>query len=149
MTCLVLKIFPISNLLTWTVNLWSKRLPKRKRLCPSPMDSVCHPQTVFFGVQGLETLWCSKLDHLDSIGASSVGRVFWAEMARLRLPSARLVFDLPQHDALARNDAMRPCISLALPPPTLGCEQHVPPLQNTRPSKGILDTVLSPRKMGE
>ncbi|GFW96934.1 hypothetical protein TNCV_4183851 [Trichonephila clavipes] len=41
-------------------------------------------------------------------------------MARLRLPSARLVFDLPQHDALARNDAMRPCISLALPPPTLG-----------------------------
>ncbi|GFX62305.1 hypothetical protein TNCV_1382291 [Trichonephila clavipes] len=102
-----------------------------------------------FGVQGLETLWCSKLDHLDSIGASSVGRVFWAEMARLRLPSARLVFDLPQHDALAGKDAMRPCISLALPPPTLGCEQHVPPLQNTRPSKDPLDTVLSPRKMGE
>ncbi|GFT68706.1 hypothetical protein TNCV_684041 [Trichonephila clavipes] len=82
----------------------------------------------------------------DEIG---VGRVFWAEMARLRLPSARLVFDLPQHDALAGKDAMRPCISLALPPPTLGCEQHVPPLQNTRPSKSILDTVLSPRKMGE
>ncbi|GFW36779.1 hypothetical protein TNCV_4348201 [Trichonephila clavipes] len=102
-----------------------------------------------FVTQGLETLWCSKLDHLDSIGASSVGWVFWAEMARLRLPSARLVFDLPQHDALARKDSMRSCISLALPPPTLGREQHVPPLQNTRPSKNLLDTALSPRKMGE
>ncbi|GFT30656.1 hypothetical protein TNCV_77331 [Trichonephila clavipes] len=46
-------------------------------------------------------LWCSKSDHLDSFGSSSVGRVFWAEMARLRLPSARLVLNLPQHDALA------------------------------------------------
>ncbi|GFT90139.1 hypothetical protein TNCV_109021 [Trichonephila clavipes] len=122
MTCLGLKVFPISNLLTWTVNLWSKR---ERRICPSPMDSVCHPQTVLFGVQGLETLWCSKLDHLDSFGSSSVGRVFWAEMAHLRPPSTRLVFDLPQHDALARKDAMRPCIPLALLPPTLGCEQHV------------------------
>ncbi|GFS91274.1 hypothetical protein TNCV_1306901 [Trichonephila clavipes] len=113
------------------------------------MDSICHPQTVLFGVQGLETLWCSKLDHLDSFGSSSVGRVFWAEMAQLRLPSARLVFDLPQHDALAGKDAMRPCVSLALPLPTLGREQHLPPMQNTRPSKGTLDTVLSPRKMGE
>ncbi|GFS87850.1 hypothetical protein TNCV_1816181 [Trichonephila clavipes] len=68
-------------------------------------------------------------------------------MARLRLPSARLVFDLPQHDALARKDAVGPYISLALPPPTLGCEQHLPPLQNAGPSKGTLDTVLSPRKM--
>ncbi|GFX46315.1 hypothetical protein TNCV_1234311 [Trichonephila clavipes] len=62
-----------------------------------------------FGVQGWETSWCSKLDHLDSIGASSVERVFWAEMARLRLPSSRRVFDLPQHDALAgkrRNAAI-------------------------------------------
>ncbi|GFU16981.1 hypothetical protein TNCV_721761 [Trichonephila clavipes] len=90
-----------------------------------------------------------KLDHLDSIGASSVGRVFWAHMARLCLPSARFVFNLPQHDALAENDAMRPYLSLALPPPTLGGEQHVPPLQNTRPSKSLLDTALSPRKMGE
>ncbi|GFX39358.1 hypothetical protein TNCV_3860811 [Trichonephila clavipes] len=48
---------------------------RERRLCPNPMDSICHPQTVRFGVQGLETLWCSKLDHLDSIGASSVGRV--------------------------------------------------------------------------
>ncbi|GFW96935.1 hypothetical protein TNCV_4183861 [Trichonephila clavipes] len=48
--------FPISNLLTWTVNLWSKGCQKERRLCPSPMDSVCHPQTVFFGVQGLEML---------------------------------------------------------------------------------------------
>ncbi|GFW67215.1 hypothetical protein TNCV_4032271 [Trichonephila clavipes] len=113
------------------------------------MDSVCHPEVVFFGVQGLETLWCSKLDHLDSIGASSVGRVFWAEMARLRLPSTRLVFDLPQHKALARNDAMRTCISLALSPPTPGCEPHVPTLQNTQPSADPLDTALSSRKMGE
>ncbi|GFW30198.1 hypothetical protein TNCV_3067501 [Trichonephila clavipes] len=117
--------------------------------CSSPMDSVCHSQVVFFGVQGLETIWCSKSDHLDSIGSSSVGRVFWAEMARLRLPSARLVFDLPQHDALAGKDAMRPYISLALSPPTLGCEPHVPPLQNTQPSADPLDTALSPRKMGE
>ncbi|GFU71725.1 hypothetical protein TNCV_2911431 [Trichonephila clavipes] len=70
-------------------------------------------------------------------------------MARLRLPSARLVFDLPQHDALAGKDVMWPCISLALPPRTLGYEQHLPPLQNTRPSKGTLDTVLSPRKKWE
>ncbi|GFX59324.1 hypothetical protein TNCV_4632821 [Trichonephila clavipes] len=41
-------------------------------------------------------------------------------MARLRLPSARLVFDLPQHDALAGKDAVWSCISLALPPPTPG-----------------------------
>ncbi|GFV61640.1 hypothetical protein TNCV_187981 [Trichonephila clavipes] len=104
---------------------------------------------LYFWCTRLETLWCAKLDHLDSIGASSVGRVFWAHMARLCLPSARRVFNLPQHDALAGNDAMRPCLSLALPPPTLGCEQHVPPLQNTRPSKSLLDTALSPRKMGE
>ncbi|GFX41507.1 hypothetical protein TNCV_3490451 [Trichonephila clavipes] len=110
--------------------------------------SMPSPSCIFWCTR-LETLWCSKLDHLDSIGASSVGRVFWAEMARLCLPSARLVFDLPQHDALAGKDATRPCISLALPPPTLGCEQHVPPLQNTRPSKSLLDTGLSPRKMGE
>ncbi|GFX33239.1 hypothetical protein TNCV_2354081 [Trichonephila clavipes] len=74
------------------------------------MDSICHIQTVRFGVQGLETLWCSKSDHLDSFGSSSVGWVFWAEMARLRLPSARLVFDLPQHDALAEKDAVWSCI---------------------------------------
>ncbi|GFU03513.1 uncharacterized protein TNCV_2257301 [Trichonephila clavipes] len=30
MTCLGLKVFPISNLMTGTVNLWSKRLPKWK-----------------------------------------------------------------------------------------------------------------------
>ncbi|GFX70248.1 hypothetical protein TNCV_4616851 [Trichonephila clavipes] len=41
-------------------------------------------------------------------------------MARLRIPSARLVFDLPQHDALGGKDAVWPCISLALPPPTPG-----------------------------
>ncbi|GFT84441.1 hypothetical protein TNCV_3861991 [Trichonephila clavipes] len=70
-------------------------------------------------------------------------------MARLCLPSARLVFDLPQHDALAGKDAMRPCISLALPPVTPGCESHVPPLKNTQPPAAPLDTVLSPRKMGE
>ncbi|GFV82095.1 uncharacterized protein TNCV_2789931 [Trichonephila clavipes] len=97
------------------------------------MDSVCHSQVVFLRVQGLETPWCAKSDHLDSIGASSVRRVFWAEMARLRLPSARLVFDLPQHDALAGKDAMRPYLSLALSPPTPGCESHVPPLQSTQP----------------
>ncbi|GFV75647.1 hypothetical protein TNCV_2240961 [Trichonephila clavipes] len=94
-------------------------------------------------------LWRSKPDHLDSFGSSSVGWVFWAEMARLRLPNARLVFDLPQNDALAGKDAMWPCISLALPPPTPGCEQLLFPLQNTQPSKGTLDTVLRPRKMGE
>ncbi|GFW00394.1 hypothetical protein TNCV_3948761 [Trichonephila clavipes] len=37
----------------------------------------------------------------------------------------------------------------ALPPPTLGCEPHVPPLQNTHPLLTLLDTALSPRKMGE
>ncbi|GFY04951.1 hypothetical protein TNCV_2176071 [Trichonephila clavipes] len=52
----------------------------------------------------------SKSDHLDLFGSSSVGWVFWAEMARLRLPSARLVFDLPQHDALAGKDAVWSCI---------------------------------------
>ncbi|GFT63134.1 hypothetical protein TNCV_1801921 [Trichonephila clavipes] len=108
------------------------------------MDSICHTQIVRFGVQGLETLWCSKIDHLESIGSSSVGRVFWAEMARLRIPSTRLVFDFPQHDAHAGKDAVWPCISLALPPPTPGCEQHLPPLQNTQLSKGTLDIVLSP-----
>ncbi|GFT68212.1 hypothetical protein TNCV_373401 [Trichonephila clavipes] len=107
------------------------------------MDSICHTQIVRFGVQGLETLWCSKPDHLNSIGSSGVGRVFWAEMARLRIPIARLVFDLPQHDALGGKDAMWPCISLALPPPTPGREQLLSPLQNTQPSKGTLDTVLS------
>ncbi|GFT57449.1 hypothetical protein TNCV_4515461 [Trichonephila clavipes] len=110
---------------------------------------VCHPQVVLFGVKGLEMLWCSKLDHLDSFHTSSVGRVFWAEMARFRLPSTRLVFYLPQHDALAVKDVMRPFISLALPPPTPGCEQHLPPLQNTQPPDGPLDTVLIPRKIGE
>ncbi|GFS80742.1 hypothetical protein TNCV_86611 [Trichonephila clavipes] len=113
------------------------------------MDSICHTQTVRFGVPGLETLCCSKPDHLDSMGSSGVGWVFWAEMAQLRLPSARLVFDLPQHDALAGKDAVWPCISLALPPPTPGCEQLLPPLQNTQHSKGTLNTVLSPRKMGK
>ncbi|GFV38513.1 hypothetical protein TNCV_3491021 [Trichonephila clavipes] len=149
MTCLGLKVFRISNLLTWTVNLWSKRLPKGKAPLFKPYGLSMPSPSCIFGVQGLETLWCSKLDHLDSIGASSVGRVFWAEMARLRLPSARLVFDLPQHDALARKDAMRPYLSLALSPPTPGCEPHVPPLQNTQPSADPLDTALSPRKMGE
>ncbi|GFX88603.1 hypothetical protein TNCV_2660141 [Trichonephila clavipes] len=113
------------------------------------MDSICHNQTVRFGVHGLETLWCSKHDHQDSFGSSSVGWVFWSEMARLRLPSARLVFDLPQHDALAGKDAVWPRISLALPPPTPEYEQLLPPLQNIQSSKGTLDTVLSPRKMGE
>ncbi|GFW36322.1 hypothetical protein TNCV_3712431 [Trichonephila clavipes] len=113
------------------------------------MDSICHTQSVRFGVHGLETLWFPKPNHLDSFGSSSVGWVFWAEMARLRLPSARLVFDLPQYDALAGKDAVWPCISLALPPPTPGCEHLLPHLQNTQPSKGTLDTVLSPRKMGE
>ncbi|GFU84500.1 hypothetical protein TNCV_1818321 [Trichonephila clavipes] len=85
MTCLGLKVFPISNLLTWTVNLWSKRLPKGKAPLSKPYGlSMPSPNCTFFGVQGLETLWCSKLDHLDSFGSSSVGRVFWAEMARLR-----------------------------------------------------------------
>ncbi|GFS54576.1 hypothetical protein TNCV_2748981 [Trichonephila clavipes] len=41
-------------------------------------------------------------------------------MAQLRLPSARLVFDLPPHDALVGKDAVCPCNSLALPPPTPG-----------------------------
>ncbi|GFW62930.1 hypothetical protein TNCV_4452791 [Trichonephila clavipes] len=143
MTCLGLKVFPISNLPTWIANTWERRLH------PSLMDSICHTQIIRFGVQGLETLWCSKHDHKDSIGSSGVGRVFWAEMARLRIPSARLVFDLPQHDALAGKDAVWPWISLALPPPTPGREEHLPPLQNTQPSKGTLDTVLSPPKMGE
>ncbi|GFY00040.1 hypothetical protein TNCV_1341381 [Trichonephila clavipes] len=67
-------------------------------------------------------------------------------MARLRIPSGRLVFDLIQHDALAGKDAVWPCISLALPPPTPGREQHLPPVQNTEPSKGTLDTVLIPQK---
>ncbi|GFV62642.1 hypothetical protein TNCV_2528671 [Trichonephila clavipes] len=133
MTCLGLKVFPFSNLPTWTVNSWSKRLPKGKAPLSKPYGLSMPSPNCIFGVQGLETLWCSKLDHLDSFGSSSVGRVFWAEMARLRLPSARLVFDLPQHDALAGKDAMRPCISLALPPPTPGREPHLPPLQNTQP----------------
>ncbi|GFT90177.1 hypothetical protein TNCV_1347781 [Trichonephila clavipes] len=34
----------------------------------------------------------------------------------------------------------------ALPLPTPGSEQHLPPLQNTQLSKGTLDTVLSPKK---
>ncbi|GFU33735.1 hypothetical protein TNCV_2048021 [Trichonephila clavipes] len=50
------------------------------------------------------------------------------------------------HDALGGKDAVWPCISLALPPPTPGREQLLPPLQNTQPSKGTLDTVLSPPK---
>ncbi|GFV02055.1 hypothetical protein TNCV_2547661 [Trichonephila clavipes] len=149
MTCLGLKVFPFSNLPTWTVNSWSKRLPKGKAPLSKPYGLSMPSPNCIFGVQGLETLWCSKLDHLDSFGSSSVGRVFWAEMARLCLPSARLVFDLPQHDALAGKDAVRPCISLALPPPTPGREQNLPALQNTRSFKGTLDTALSPRKMGE
>ncbi|GFT36477.1 hypothetical protein TNCV_737601 [Trichonephila clavipes] len=71
-------------------------------------------------------------------------------MVRLCLPSARHVFYLPQPDALAGKDAMRPFISLALPPATPGYDwSHVPPLQNTQPPAALLDTVLSPRKMGE
>ncbi|GFT36468.1 hypothetical protein TNCV_2990981 [Trichonephila clavipes] len=71
-------------------------------------------------------------------------------MVRLCLPSARHVFYLPQPDALAGKDAMWPFISLALPPATPGYDwSHVPPLQNTQPPAALLDTVLSPRKMGE
>ncbi|GFX02763.1 hypothetical protein TNCV_4437451, partial [Trichonephila clavipes] len=44
------------------------------------------------------------------------------------------------------KDAVWSCISLALPPPTPGCEQHLPPLQNTQPTDATLDTVLSPQK---
>ncbi|GFW49107.1 hypothetical protein TNCV_467351 [Trichonephila clavipes] len=134
MTCLGLKVFPISNLPTWISNTWSKRPPKEK--VPSSELyglNMPYPNCTVWCVQGLETLWCSKIDHLDSFGSSSVGRVFWAEMARLRIPSARLVFDFPQQDAQAGKDAVRPCISLALPPPTPRCEQHLPPLQNTKP----------------
>ncbi|GFX36896.1 hypothetical protein TNCV_4000561 [Trichonephila clavipes] len=149
MTCLGLKVFPFSNVPTWTVNSWSKRPPKGKAPLSKPYGLNMPSQIVRFGVQGLETLWCSKPDHLDSFGSSSVGRLFWTEMARLRLPSARLVFDLPQHGAMAGKDAVWSYISLALPPPTPGCEQHLPPLQNTQPTDGTLDTVLSPRKMGE
>ncbi|GFS68919.1 hypothetical protein TNCV_4569661 [Trichonephila clavipes] len=90
----------------------------------------------------LETLWCSKLDHLDSIRSSGAGRVFWAEMARLRIPRTRLLFDLPQDGALAGKDAVWPCISLALPPPTPGLpnEKPLPPLSTikAKPSRIIL-----------
>ncbi|GFW59459.1 hypothetical protein TNCV_1509041 [Trichonephila clavipes] len=149
MTCLWFESFSYFEPADLTVNLWSKRLPKGKAPLFKPYGLSMPFPSCIFGVQGLETPWCSKSDHLDSIGASSVGRVFWAEMARLRLPSARFVFDLPQHDALAGKDAMRPYLSLALSPPTPGCESHVPPLQSTQPFADPLDTALSPRKMGE
>ncbi|GFS59715.1 hypothetical protein TNCV_4476691 [Trichonephila clavipes] len=58
---------------------------KGKVPCSSPYGlSMPSPSCIVWCTR-LETLWCSKLDHLDSIGASSVGRVFWADMARLRL----------------------------------------------------------------
>ncbi|GFW39598.1 hypothetical protein TNCV_3187691 [Trichonephila clavipes] len=52
-------------------------------------------------------------------------------------------------NTLAREDALWSCVSLALPPTTPGRKQLLPPLQNTQPTEGTLDTVMSPRKMGE
>ncbi|GFV82089.1 hypothetical protein TNCV_2789871 [Trichonephila clavipes] len=66
----------------------------------------------------------------------------------LRLPSARLVFDLPQHDALAGKDAMRPYLHLRCLLRHLDVS-HTCPLQSTQPFADPLDTALSPRKMGE
>ncbi|GFX93240.1 hypothetical protein TNCV_4761191 [Trichonephila clavipes] len=150
MTCLGLNVFPFSNLPTWTVNSWSKRLPRGKAPLSKPYGLSMPSPNCVFGVQGLETLWCSKFDHLDSFGSSSVGRMFWAEMVRLYYPSARHVFHLPQSNALVGKDAKRPFISLALPPATPGYDwSHVPPLQNTQHPAALLDTVLSPRKMEE
>ncbi|GFX89959.1 hypothetical protein TNCV_886571 [Trichonephila clavipes] len=132
------------------MNSWSKRLPKEKDPLSKPYGLSMPSQTVFFGVQGVETLWCAKPDPLDSFGSNSVGRMFWAGMVRLCLPSARHVFYLSQPDTLAGKDAMWSFISLALPPAIPGYDwSHVPPLQNTQHPAAPLDTVLSPRKMGE
>ncbi|GFY62456.1 hypothetical protein TNIN_135021 [Trichonephila inaurata madagascariensis] len=55
--------------------------------------------------------------------------------------SARRVSNLTQHDALARKDALRPCVSHTSPPTTPRREKHLPPLQSPQPIEGTLDTV--------
>ncbi|GFV53393.1 hypothetical protein TNCV_1405351 [Trichonephila clavipes] len=115
----------------------------------SPMDSVCHPQVVFLVYKAWRRYGAQNLTTWTRLVQAVLDECFGLTNGPIVSSSARRVFDLPQHDALAGNDAMRPYLSLALPPPTLGCEQHVPPLQNTRPSKSLLDTALSSRKMGE
>ncbi|GFX74690.1 hypothetical protein TNCV_3121201 [Trichonephila clavipes] len=59
-------------------------------------------------------------DHLGSIGSRGAGWVLWREIARYRFSSARLVYHLPESDALARKDTLWPCASLALTFTTLG-----------------------------
>ncbi|GFT46039.1 hypothetical protein TNCV_2773341 [Trichonephila clavipes] len=127
------------------MNLWSKRLPKGKAPLSSPLDSVCyHPQVVFLVYKAWRRYGAQNLTTWTRLAQAVLDNCLGTHMARLclQVPDA---CSICLGDALAENDAMRP-FSLALPPPTLGGEQHVPPLQNTRPSKSLLDTALSPRK---
>ncbi|GFX55040.1 hypothetical protein TNCV_2305621 [Trichonephila clavipes] len=55
-----------------TVNLWSKRLPKGKAPLSKPYGlSMPSPNCIFCA--RLETLWCSKLDHLTRLASSVDG----------------------------------------------------------------------------
>ncbi|GFS52627.1 hypothetical protein TNCV_45191 [Trichonephila clavipes] len=91
---------------------------RKARLCPpSGLSMLCHSQVVLFGVQGLRR-YGAQNDYPTRLAQAVLTGCFGAHMARLCLPSARFVFNLPQHDALAENDAMQPYLSLALPPLT-------------------------------
>ncbi|GFU04401.1 hypothetical protein TNCV_95971 [Trichonephila clavipes] len=67
-------------------------------------------------------------------------------MARLRLPSARLVFDLPQHDALAGKTQCGRAFHLRYLLRHLDVSNTCPLCRTPNPLMAPLDTVLSPRK---
>ncbi|GFX02354.1 hypothetical protein TNCV_2285221 [Trichonephila clavipes] len=75
--------------------------------------------------------------------------MLWREMALYHVSSARRVSHLSESDALARKDTVWLCVLLVMSVATPGRELYLSPLQGTQPLESILDTVLSPRKMGE
>ncbi|GFW87460.1 hypothetical protein TNCV_1301051 [Trichonephila clavipes] len=70
-------------------------------------------------------------------------------MTRYRVSSFRRMLHLSESDALARKDTLCPWVSLAMFVATLGREKYLSHLQGTQPIENILETVMSPRKMGE
>ncbi|GFU21624.1 hypothetical protein TNCV_4867011 [Trichonephila clavipes] len=100
------------------------------------MDSVCHPQVVFF--------WCVGLEHSGAQKISPPGldwlKQCWTGVLGKKWPDC--VFKVPTHCSICLSTMHWPEKTpnaaipfTALSPPTLGREPHeVPPLQNTQPS---------------
>ncbi|GFW14424.1 hypothetical protein TNCV_3275391 [Trichonephila clavipes] len=96
-----------------------------------------HPQVVFLVYKAWRRYGAQNLTTWTRLAQAVLDGCFGAHMARFVSSKCqiRVRFAL---STMHRPRRMRLCH--ALPPPTLGCEQHVPPAEHRPPSKNLLDT---------